>query len=47
MITKITEANEPLAAAVHKQITMLRMELGGGDHLGKLLHIVRFDINNV
>jgi len=44
---EITEPQLTLAAAVYKQTTLDRMELGCGYHFRQLLHVRRFCINNI
>ena len=46
-LSHVTESDGPLAGAVHKEIALLRMELGGGDNLGELLHVGRLDVHDV
>ena len=46
-ITHISKLNRSFAAAVHEYITRDWMEFGRRDDLDQLLHVGRFDINNV
>lgn len=43
----ITETQGPLAAAVHKEVAVMRVELRCCYHLRQVLHIGRFDVNYV
>lgn len=43
----VTQANGPLAAAVDEGVAVLRVELGGCDHLCQLLHIGWFNVHNI
>lgn len=43
----ITEAQRALAAAVHKQVAVVGVELCRCYHLGQILHVCWFDVNNI
>ena len=43
----ITEIIHYLAGRVDKEIALLGMELGSGDHLGQLLHVGGLDVHDV
>lgn len=43
----VTEAQGPLAAAVHKQVAVLRVKLCCCYHLRQVLHVGGFDVYNV
>lgn len=43
----VAQAYGALAAAVGKGLTLLRVELGRGDHLRQLLHVGRLDVHDV
>lgn len=46
-LSHVAQAYGALAAAVGKGVTLLRVELGRGDHLRQLLHVGRLDVHNV
>lgn len=43
----VTEAQGPLAAAVHEQVAVLRVKLCCRYHLRQVLHVGGFDVYNV
>lgn len=43
----VTQADGAFAAAVDERVALMRVELCGGDHLGQLLHVGRFDVNDI
>ena len=43
----VTQTNGSFAAAVDEGVTLMRMELGRRDHLCQLLHVGRFNVNNI
>lgn len=43
----VAQLDRALARAVHEQVAVLWMELGGRDHLGQLFHVGRLDIHNI
>lgn len=43
----VTEAQGPLAAAVHKQVAVVGVELRCRYHLRQILHVGWFDVNNI
>lgn len=43
----VAQPNGALAARVHEQVALGRMELGGRDHLRQLLHVRRLDVHDV
>ena len=46
-LSHVAESDGALAGAVHEEITLLRVELGGGDDLCELLHVGRLDVHDV
>lgn len=43
----VTEAQGSLAAAVHKQVAVMRVELCGRYHLRQILHVGGFDVYDI
>lgn len=43
----VAEAQAALAAAVHEQVAVVRVELGRRDHLREVLHVGRLDVHDV
>lgn len=43
----VTEAQGALAAAVHKQVAVVRVELCCCYHLRQILHVGWFDVHNI
>lgn len=43
----VTEAQRALAAAVHKQVAVVRVELCCCYHLCQILHVCWFDVHNI
>lgn len=43
----VTEAQGALTAAVHKQVAVVRVELCCCYHLRQILHVGRFDVNDI
>jgi hypothetical protein len=46
-LSHIGKLNSPFRAGVHKPVAAGRVEFGGGDDLGELLHVGRLYINDV
>lgn len=46
-LSHIRKLDGSLGAGIHKPITTCRVELSSRNHLCQLLHVCRFDINNV
>ena len=46
-VTHVGELDVTLRTRVHEQVTVNGVELGGGDNFGQLLHIHRFDVDDV
>ena len=47
LLPHVTEPQRPLAAAVHKQVAVERVELGRRDDLRQVLHVGRLDVHDV
>lgn len=43
----VTQTQGALAAAVHEQVAVMRVELSRCDHLGQILHIGWFDVHDI
>lgn len=43
----VAQPDGPLAAAVHKHVALVRVELSRSDHLCQLLHIRGLDVHDV
>lgn len=43
----VAEPQGALAAAVDEEVAVVGVELGGGDHLGEVLHVGRLDVHDV
>ena len=46
-LSHVTESDCSFAGTVDKEIALLGMELGSGDHLGQLLHVGGLDVHDV
>ena len=46
-ITHVGELDVALRARVHEKVTVDRVELGGSDDFRQLLHVYRFDVDDV
>ena len=46
-VTHVGELDVALRARVHEKITVGGMEFGGGDDFSQLLHVHRFDVDNI
>ena len=46
-ITHVGELDVALRARVHEKVTVGRVELGGGDDFSQLLHVHRFDVDDI
>ena len=46
-LSHVAESDGALAGAVHEEITLLWVKLGGGDDLCELLHVGRLDVHDV
>jgi len=46
-VTHICKLDVALRARVHEEITMDGVELGGSDDFGQLLHVHRFDVDDI
>lgn len=46
-LSHVAELDGALAATVHEEIAVYRVEFGGGDDLSQLLHVDWLDIDNV
>lgn len=44
---RVAQPDGPLTAAVDEHVTLVRVELGCGDHLRQLFHVGRLDVHNV
>lgn len=43
----VAQADGSFAAAVDEGVALMGVELGGGDHLRQVLHVGRFDVDDV
>lgn len=46
-LTHISQLDGAFGAGIHEPVATDRMELGGRDDFSKLLHVRRFDVNDV
>ena len=46
-ISHVSQFDVALRTAVHEQVAVYRVELGSGDDLSQLLHVCRFDVDDV
>ena len=46
-VTHVGELDVALRARVHEKVTVDGVELGGSDDFSQLLHVHRFDVDNV
>ena len=46
-ISHVSQFDVALRTAVHEQVAVYRVELGSGDDLSQLLHVCRFDVNDI
>ena len=46
-VTHVGELDVALRARVHEKVAVGRMKLGGGDDFSQLLHVHRFDIDDI
>ena len=47
ILTHVGQLYCPFRACIHKPVTTLGMEFGGGDDFGQLLHVGWLDVNDV
>lgn len=46
-LSHVAQSNGSLAGRVNEKVTLLWVEFASRDHFGELLHVGRFDINNI